>query len=240
MLLGFGLILVGGLVDAKFLALLLSAPDVALGSARTWRGVLGLMAVEVGEGFGVVGDHGIEIEGLRVGEVGVRDGNRDGGPVGTEPTAKTAGVIAGAEVVVAGFGVALLALEFVVLRACVGDGPLAAVGIEIRVVANDAVILRHDARTAEHIFYIVERVAARGQHGDALAAEEDVFRRGVAGAVGFGEDVPARPIPVELAIGFIDAAPVAVVGIINAAGRLELAFGIPGVRKRPIACGVTG
>src|SRR2546427_8039898 len=83
----------------------------------------GSVAVEVGEGFGVVGDHGIEVEGLRVGEIGVRDGNGDGGPVGAKPAAEAVGVVAGAEVVVAGFGVAFLAFEFViVLRAgvCVG------------------------------------------------------------------------------------------------------------------------
>jgi len=119
------------------------------------------------------------------------------------------------------------------LRAGVGDGPLAAVGIEVGVVANDAVILRHDARTAEHVFYIVEGVAASGKHDDALAAEEDVLGGGVAGAIGFGEDVAARAVPIKLAVGFIDAAAVAVIGIINAAGRLELAFGIPGVGKGP-------
>ncbi len=123
--------------------------------------------------------------------------------------------------------------KFVVLRAGVGDGPLAAVGIEVGVVANDAVILRHDARTAEHVFYIVEGVAASGKHDDALAAEEDVLGGGVAGAIGFGEDVAARAVPIKLAVGFIDAAAVAVIGIINAAGRLELAFGIPGVGKGP-------
>src|SRR5690242_13402882 len=43
------------------------------------------VAVEVGERFGVVADHGVEVEGLRVGKVGVGDGNRHGGPVGGEP-----------------------------------------------------------------------------------------------------------------------------------------------------------
>ena len=69
------------------------------------------MAVEVGEGFGVVGDHGVEIEGLRVGEIGVGDRNGNGRPVGAEPAAKAVGVVACAEIAVASFGVALLALE---------------------------------------------------------------------------------------------------------------------------------
>jgi len=89
------------------------------------------MAVEVGEGFGIVGDHGVEVEGLRVGEVGVGHGHGDGGPVGGEPAAKTVGVVARAEVVVAGFGVAFLTVELVALRASVGEGVFAAEGIEI-------------------------------------------------------------------------------------------------------------
>jgi len=74
------------------------------------------VAVEVGEGFGVVGDHGIEVESLRVGKIGIGDGDGDRGPIGAEPAAETVGVVAGAEVVVAGFGVAFFAFEFVVLR----------------------------------------------------------------------------------------------------------------------------
>lgn len=73
------------------------------------------MAVEVGEGFGVVAEHGVQIEGLRVGEVGVGDGFWDGGPVGAQPAAEAVGVVSGAEVVVAGFGIAFFAFEFVVL-----------------------------------------------------------------------------------------------------------------------------
>ncbi len=69
------------------------------------------MSVEVGEGLGVVGDHGVEVEGLWVGEIGVRDGNGNGGPVGAEPAAEAIGVVTRTEVVVAGFRVALFALE---------------------------------------------------------------------------------------------------------------------------------
>ena len=36
------------------------------------------VAVEVGEGFRVVGDHGVEVKGLRVGDIGVGDGDGDG------------------------------------------------------------------------------------------------------------------------------------------------------------------
>jgi hypothetical protein len=56
--------------------------------------------VEVGEGFWVVGDHGIKIQGLRVGEVCVGDGDGDGRPVSAVPAVEAVGVIASAEIVV--------------------------------------------------------------------------------------------------------------------------------------------
>ena len=159
------------------------------------------VAVEVGEGFGVVGDHGIEVEGLRVGEVGVGDGNGDAGPVGGEPAAEAAGVVAGAEVVVAGFGVALFAFELVGVGggAVVGVGVLAAPstalragsGIEVGVVAEGAVVLRHHARGAEKVFGVEFGIAASGKHGDALAAEENVFVERCSGGASFGKDFAA-------------------------------------------------
>jgi len=111
--------------------------------------------VQVGEGFGIVRDHGVEVERLRVGEIGIGDGHGNRGPVGAEPAAEAVGVVAGTEVVVAGFGVAFLALKLVVLRAGVGVGALAAVGIKIRVVADDAGAGGDDAGSAEEIFDVV-------------------------------------------------------------------------------------
>ena len=96
------------------------------------------MAIEVGERFGVVGDHGVEVEGLGVDEVGVGNWCGDGGPIGGEPAAEAVGVVASAEVVVAGFGVPFLAFEFVsVLGAgvCIGSA-FPAVGIEVSVVGR--------------------------------------------------------------------------------------------------------
>ncbi len=156
-----------------------------------------IMSIEVGEGFGIVGNQGVEVEGLGVGEVGVGDGNGNSGPVGAEPTAEAVGVVAGAEVIVAGFGVAFLAFELVsVLGARVRDGALATVGIEVGVVANDAGVGGGNAGSAQKIFDIVDRSAGGGERGNALAAEEDVFGGGVAGGVGFGEDVAAGAVPV--------------------------------------------
>src|SRR5208337_4023770 len=77
--------------------------------ASTWVIRSAAMPVEVGEGFRVVVDHGVEVEGLRVGEVGVGDGSGNVRPIGAEPAAEAVGVIARAEVVVAGFGVAFFA-----------------------------------------------------------------------------------------------------------------------------------
>ena len=47
---------------------------------------------------------------MRVGEVGVGDGDGDVGPIGAEPAAEAVGVVARSEIVVSGFGVAFLCL----------------------------------------------------------------------------------------------------------------------------------
>src|SRR5690348_13576468 len=118
-------------------------------------------------------------------------------PVGAEPTTEAVGVVAAAEVVVAGFGVALLAFEFVVLRAGVGVGALAAVGIEIGVITNDASVRGDDAGSAGKVVHIIDRSATSGKHDDALAPKENVFGSGVAGGVGFRKDFAAGAVPIE-------------------------------------------
>ena len=135
------------------------------------------MAVEVGEGFGVVGDHGIEIEGLRVGEVGIRNGNGDRGPVSGKPAAETVGVVPGAEVVVARLGVTLLALELVVvLRAGVGvRSALDPKGVEVGVVADDASVGGEHAGSAEEVLHVELGSAPSGDQCDALTGKENVF-----------------------------------------------------------------
>jgi len=69
------------------------------------------------------------------------------------------GIVAGAEVVVAGFGVAFLAFEFVVLRAGIGVGALTAVRIEIGIVADDSGVGGGDAGSAEKVFDVVDGIA---------------------------------------------------------------------------------
>ena len=68
------------------------------------------MPVEVGEAFGIVGHHGIEIQRLRIRQVGVWDRRGHRRPVRAQPAAEAPGVVARAEVVVERFGIALLAL----------------------------------------------------------------------------------------------------------------------------------
>ncbi|MGB9464431.1 MAG: hypothetical protein WBR10_04915, partial [Candidatus Acidiferrum sp.] len=112
--------------------------------------------------------------------------------------------------VVAGFGVALFAFEFVGVarRAVVGVGVLAAVGIEVSIVADGAVVLRDDARGTKKVFGGVLGIAASGKDRDAFAREENVLVEGVAGSISFGEDFTARtkskPAPLKITR---DAAP---------------------------------
>jgi hypothetical protein len=68
--------------------------------------LVAVVPVEVGEGFGIVGDHRVEIESLRVGQVGVRDCDWDVRPISAGPAAEAVGVVASAEIVVASFRVA--------------------------------------------------------------------------------------------------------------------------------------
>src|SRR5258708_2889620 len=198
------------------------------------------MAVEVGEGFGVVGQDRIEVESLRVGEVGVGDGNGNSGPVGAEPAAETIGVIASGEVVVAGFGVPFFALELVILGAGVGVRAFTAERIEVGIVADDARIGGDNTGSAKEIFDVIERSAARGNLRDALASEEYVFGGGVARGVGFGEDVAAGAVPVKRAAGLGDATAIAVVEVVHTRRSSELAFGIPTVGVDAVARGVAG
>ena len=94
---------------------------------------------------------------MRVGEVGVGDANGDGGPIGAEPATEAVRVVACTEVVVAGFGVALLAFELVILRAGIGVRTFAAIRIKIRVVADYAGVGGDDAGSAEDVFDVIDR-----------------------------------------------------------------------------------
>jgi hypothetical protein len=85
-----------------------------------------------------------------------------------------------------------------------GDGILRK-GVEVGVVADDAGVVGHDAGGAELVCDVESGGGAGGEHGNALAAKENVLGGGSAGGVGLGEDFVARSIPVEFAIGFGDA-----------------------------------
>ena len=117
---------------------------------------------------------------------------------------------------------------------------LAAVGIEVGVVARCAVIGGHHTRRAEKVLEVVLGVAACGEDGDALAGKENVFVEGVARSVSLAEDFAAGAIPVEFAIGFGDAASGTIVGISDASGGLNLRFGVVGVGDGAVAERVAG
>lgn len=148
---------------------------------------------------------------MRASEVGVRDGNGNRGPIGGEPAAEAVGVVASAKVVVPCLGIPLFALEFVIVGggAVAGVGSaLAAKGIEVGVIANHTSVGGHDARSAEQVFDVIRGIAGDGSravgtsprdHRDALAAKENVFGGSVAARVGFGQDVAAGAVPIELA-----------------------------------------
>ena len=90
-----------------------------------------VMSVQIREGSGLA-DHSVEVQSLRIGQVshqaqapGIADQSSG------EPAAEAGGVVAGAEIVVVGIGVALLAFEFVVWGTAYGYVALAAVGVEV-------------------------------------------------------------------------------------------------------------
>src|SRR5208282_2593675 len=85
-------------------------------------------------------------------------------------------------------------------------------GSEIAVIADHAVRLRNDPRTAQKILDVILRAPAGGQHGNAFAAEEDVFGRGVTRSVCFRQDFVPRAVPIKLTTGLVDPAAVAVPG----------------------------
>src|SRR5208282_6457526 len=96
-------------------------------------------------------------------------------------------------------------------------------GSEIAVIADHAVRLRNDPRAAQKILDVILRAPASGQHGNAFAAEEDVFGRGVARAVGFRQDFVPRAVPIKLTTGLVDPAAIAVIEIVHAGGGFRRA-----------------
>src|SRR5579859_1837801 len=193
--------------------------------------IASFMTLEVGEGFWVVDNHGIKVEGFRVGEVGVGDGNRDGRPVRAQPSSKTVRIVPRSKIIISRLCIPFFAFEFVSVarRASVGVGMLAAVGIEVGVVAEGAVVLRHHARGAEEVFGVEFGIAASGKQGNSFSREEDVLVQRRSGSVGFGEDFAARAVPVKLAVGFGDAAAGGVVEIGDASGGFNLGLGVVGI-----------
>ena len=87
------------------------------------------------------------------------------------------------------------------MRTSIGVSALAAVGIKVRVVADDAECVGDYTGGAEEVFDVVDRTATGGKHSEALATEENVIGCSVAAAVCFGEDVASQAVDVVLASG---------------------------------------
>jgi len=188
------------------------------------------MAVEVGEGLRIVADHRVQIQSLRIAKVCVGHWRGNRRPVGREPAAQARCVVASAEIVVAGFGVAFLSFELVILRAGVGDDALAAVRIEIGVVAERTCRSCDRSRAAEKILRIVGNAAAADNAVcDALAPEENIFVGDVATRVRLVEDFRARAVLIDFPVRFLHAIAVAVIGVVCASGGFDLAFRIPAI-----------
>ena len=84
-------------------------------------------------------------------------------------------------------------------------------------------------------------LAGRAAAGQALSAEENIREAHVAGVVGLIEDLRAGAVPLELAVGFLDAVDLiasgvckykprtpAVIGIGNARDSFEAVFRVEG------------
>src|SRR5437667_8346136 len=164
--------------------------------------------------------------------MGLKVADRAGEGIGGEEASEAGRVVAGEGVVEAGFGVALVAGEFVAGRASgglqarhLGGGEhFLAVGSVVLVVAElagdlaGAVVIfaaagGDGARGAELIGEIVEqgRVGAGGAGyagGDAAASEENVFGiilRDASGAVGFREGISGDGAPIKFGEGAVGA-----------------------------------
>jgi hypothetical protein len=84
---------------------------------------------------------------LQVGDVGVGDGDGNIGTVGAEPAAETVVVVAGSEVVVAGFGVAFFASSTRFGRITLHDSPQKPAEIQNGAKLETAPILLHSRHT---------------------------------------------------------------------------------------------
>jgi hypothetical protein len=152
-----------------------------------------VMAGRIAIVHGIVLDVCVEVQGLRVAQIGVRHGGGDGRPVGGLKPPETRGVVTRFEIVETSLRVALLAGEFVVLRAGVDGHMLAAEGVEVGIVAGGGLAsLNNHAGCAQMVCKVVVDVARRDvSAGDTLATEEDKFVGDVAGGVALVKDFAA-------------------------------------------------
>ena len=125
----------------------------------------------------------------------------------------------------------------------------AAEGVEVGVEAERGGVragsdFGHTAGAADLVGEVVEDVGLVVAAGGALTVEVNVFAEGgvggAAGGIGFVENFAAGSVPVDLAVGFLDAVAVTVVGVVHAAAGLHFGFGVPGVGGGDIGSLVAG
>jgi hypothetical protein len=119
----------------------------------TPAGIVAVTAVSIGIGTSewIVAYIRIQIETLRIVRTGAWDWVFLRAPVGRHEPAHRGWVVPRIEVIIAGFGIAFFAGQFVILRAVVGDGAFAAEGVEVGVVAEGARRVGDDAGGAEMV-----------------------------------------------------------------------------------------
>jgi hypothetical protein len=113
------------------------------------------------------------------------------------------------------------------LRAGVCVSDFATIGIEIGIVADRASVCSNDARAPQKILGVKLSGRARGKERDSFTSKENIFICCGTGSVCLREYFAARAVPVELAVGFGDAAAIAVIAVADTGGGLKLAFAVP-------------
>ena len=150
------------------------------------------MSIGVNNSERIVSCVPIHIKALRISEFGVGDWGGDGGPVGGEEAAHRGGIVAGAEVVEIGFGVAFFAGEFV--GGEIGGGAdgvvLLAEGIQ-GVAIDDGSCDAGENGGGSEIVVMDEIGGGVLVLGDKLAAGVDVAPD-PHGAIIFGDDVAGK------------------------------------------------
>jgi hypothetical protein len=95
--------------------------------------------------------------------------------------------------------------------------------------------LHHRPRTPQQVLRVIKNVpAAHASVRHALPAEEDILVGDVPARIRFVQNFRPRTVPVDLPIRLLHPVPVAIVRIVHAVGRLDLALRVPRVARSHI------